>query len=68
MGGLLCSPHGHVIRLTFEDGEHGKGNRAHSGIDVVGEEGGLLLISTLQVERHIQCFKSDDLPVDWLQK
>lgn len=66
MGGLLCSPPRRVIRLTFEDGEHGKGSRAHLAIDVVKEEGRLISSSTLQVERHIRCFKADVLPVNWL--
>lgn len=32
MGGLLCGPHGPVIRLTFQDGEHSKGREALSDL------------------------------------
>lgn len=57
MGGLPCSPPRDVIRLTFEDGEHGKGGRARLATDVVKEEGRLIPMSTLRVERHIRCLR-----------
>lgn len=42
MRGLLCGPHGLVIRLTFQDGEHSKGREALS--DLRGEGGGQAVI------------------------
>lgn len=42
MGGLLCGPHGLVIRLTFQDGEHSKGREALS--DLRGQGGGQAVI------------------------